>query len=65
MVIPIVIDAISTHTKGLLQGLENLEIRRVELIQTTSLLGLARILRRVLEISEDLVSLKLRWEIVS
>ena len=47
---PIVIGALDTVTKGLLKGLEGLEIRkRVENIQTTVLLGLARILRRVLE----------------
>ena len=50
-VIPI---AVSTHvpvTKGLIQGLEVLEIRgRVEIIQKTELLRSARLLRRVLEI---------------
>ena len=50
-VIPIVTGVLSTVTKGLLQRLEDLEIRGgVETIQTTALLGLARILRRVLEI---------------
>ena len=49
-VIPIVIGALGTVTKGLVQGLEDLEIRgRVEIIQTTALLRTARILRRVLE----------------
>ena len=49
-VIPIVIDALGTVSKGLVQGLENLEIRvRVETIQTTPLLRSARIQRRVLE----------------
>ena len=39
-----------TVTKGLLKGLENLEVGgRVETIQTTTLLRTARILRRVLE----------------
>ena len=48
--IPIVIGALGTVTKGLVKGLENLEIRgRVETIQTTALLGSARILRRMLE----------------
>ena len=48
--IPIIIGALGTVTKGLLKGLEDLEIRRpVETIQTTALLRLARILRRVLE----------------
>ncbi len=45
----------STVTKGLVQGLEDLEIRgRVETIQTTALLRSARILRRVLETGGDL-----------
>ena len=46
-VILIVISALGTVTKGLIQGLENLEIReRVETIQTTALLRSDRILRR-------------------
>ena len=49
-IIPIVICAFGTVTKGLLNGLEDLEIGgRVETIQTTALLGRARILRKVLE----------------
>ena len=49
-VIPIVIGALNTVTKGLVQGLEDLEIReRVETIQTTGLSKSGRILRRVLE----------------
>ncbi len=48
--IPIVIGVLGTVTKGLVQGLEDLEIRgRVETIQTTVLLRSARILRGVLE----------------
>ena len=48
--IPIVIGALGTVTKGLIKGLEDLEIRgRVESIQTTTLLRSAKILRRVLE----------------
>ena len=40
----------SSVTKGLIKGLEDLEIRgKVETIQTTTLLRSARILRRVLE----------------
>ena len=47
---PIVIGAFSTDTKGLLKGLEDLEIRgQVETIETTTLLRTARIQRRVLE----------------
>ena len=50
-VIPIVIGALGTVTKGLVQGLEDLEItRRVETIRTTALLRSAIILRIVLEI---------------
>ena len=48
-VILIVIGAFSTVTKGLLKGLEDLEVSgRVETIQTT-LLKTARILRSVLD----------------
>ncbi len=40
----------STVTKGLLKGLEDLEVgERVEIIQTTALLRTVRIPRRVLE----------------
>ena len=47
---PIVIGAFSTITKGLLKGLEDLEVGcQMETIQTTALLKTARILRRVLE----------------
>ena len=50
MIVPIVIGALGTITKGLLKGLEDLEVgRRVETIKTTALLRTARILRRVLE----------------
>ena len=49
-IIPIVIDAFGTGTKGLQKGLEDLEVGgRVETSQTTVLLRTARILRRVLE----------------
>ena len=49
-IIPIVIGAFGTVTKGLLKGFEDLEVGgRVETIQTTALLRTARILRRVLE----------------
>ena len=50
-IVPIVIGALGTITKGLLKGPEVLEVGgRVETIQTTVLLRTARILRRVLEI---------------
>ena len=49
-IIPIVIGAFGTVTKGLLKGLEDLEIGgRVETIQTTALLKTTRILGRDLE----------------
>ena len=48
-VIPIVIGALATITKGLIQRLEDVEIRgQLETIQTTTLRS-GRILRRVLE----------------
>ena len=60
-IVPIVIGALGTITKGLLKGLEDLEVGgRVETIPTTALLRTARILRRVLETCEDLLSLKLQ-----
>ena len=61
MIVPIVIGALGTITKGLLKGLEDLEIGgQTETIQTTALLRTARILRPVLETLEDLLSLKLQ-----
>ena len=48
--LPIIIGALGTVTKGLVQELEDLEITgRMETIQTTALLRSARILRIVLE----------------
>ena len=61
--VPIVIGAFGTITKGLLKGMEDLEVGgRVETIQTTALLRTARILRRVLETWGDLLSLKHQWK---
>ena len=48
-IIPIVVGAFGTVTKGLLKGLEDL----------------ARIWRRFLETWRDLLSLKLRWKTIS
>ena len=49
-IIPIVIGAFGTVNKGLLKGLEDLEVGGwVETIQTTALLKTSRILRRVQE----------------
>ena len=65
-IVPFVIGALGTITIGLLKGLEDLEIGgRVETIQTTALLRMARILRRVLETWEDWLSLKLQWKTIS
>ena len=65
-IVPIVIGALGTVTKGLLKGQEDLEVsERVETIQTTALLRTARILRRVLETWGDLLSLKLQWKTIS
>ena len=64
-IVPIVIGALGTVTKGLLKGLEDLEVGgRVETIETTVLLRTARILRRVLETWGDLLSLKLQWKTI-
>ena len=55
-IVPIVIGAFGTITKGLLKGLEDLEVGgRGETIQMTALLRTARTLRRVLEIWGDLL----------
>ena len=65
-IVPIVIGALGTITKGLLKGQEDLEIGgRVETIQTTALLRTARILRRVLETWGYLLSFKLQCKTIS
>ena len=65
-IIPIVIGAFGTVPKGLLKRLDDLEVgRRVETIQTTALLGTARIPRRILEAWGDLLSLKVQWKTIS
>ena len=62
-IIPIVIGAFGTVTKGLLKGLVDLEVGgRVETIQTTALLRTVRILRRVLETWGDFLSLSFQWK---
>ena len=49
-IVPIVIGAFGTITKGLLKGLGDLDVGgRVETIQMTALLRTARVLRQVLE----------------
>ena len=65
-IVPIVIGALDKETKGLLKGLEDLEVGgRVETIQTTALPRTARILRRVLETWGELLSLKPQWKTIS
>ena len=65
MGISIIISALGTLHKGLVQGLEDLQMKgRVETIQTTVLLRSAKILQRVLEIWEDLLTLKLWWKTI-
>ena len=65
-IVPIVIGALGTITKGLLKGLKDLEVGgRVETIQTTALLRTARILKRVQETWGDLLSLKHHWKTTS
>ena len=62
-IVPIVISAVGTVTKGLLTGLDYLEVgERVGNIQTTVLLKIAIILRRVLETGGDLLPIKLQWK---
>ena len=61
-IVPIVIGAFA---KGLLEGLEDLEVGgRVETIQTTALLRTVRTLRRVLETWGNLLSLKLQGKTI-
>ena len=65
-IITIVIGAFGKVTKGLVKGLEDLEVGGwVETIQTTELLKTVRKLRRVLETWGDLLSLNLQWKIIS
>ena len=65
-IVPIVIGAFGTITKGLLKGLEKLEAGgRVETNQMAALLRTARILRRVLETWGDLLSLKPQWKTIN
>ena len=65
-IIPIVIGAFGTVTKGLVKGLDDLEVGgRVETFQTTALLRTARVPRRVLETWGDLLSLNLQWKTIN
>ena len=63
---PIVISAREKVPKGLVKGMEDLEIRgQVETLQTPALLRLAWILSRVLETLEDLLSPKIQWKTIT
>ena len=65
-IIPIVIGVFGTVTNGWFKGLEDLEVGvRVETIQKTALLKTSRVLRRVLETWEDLLSFNLQWKTIS
>ena len=65
-IIPIVIVAFDTVTKGLLKSLGYLEVGgRVGTIQTIALLKTARILRRVLETWGDSLSLNIQRKTIS
>ena len=65
-VLPIVIGELGPVTKGLVQGLKDLEIRgRVETIQTKASFRSVRILRRVLETLGDLLSNRLLGKTIS
>ena len=65
-VIPIVIGALGTIPKGLVKGLEVMEIDvQAKTIQTTALLISTRILRRVLKTWCALLSLKLLWKTIN
>ena len=64
-ILPFVIGAFGTITIGLRKGLEELAVGgQLETIQTTALLGTARILRSVLETWGDLLSLRLQWKTI-
>ena len=55
-----------TVNKGLIQELLDLEMKgRVKTIPTTALLKSARILKRVQDTWEDLLSLRFQWETIS
>ena len=65
-IVPFVTGAFGTIIKGLLKGLEDLEVGgRGKTIQITALLRKARILRRALETRGDLLSLKLQWKTIN
>ena len=65
-IVPIVMAAFGTATKGLLKGQEDLKVGRgMGTIQTTTLFKTARILSIVPETWGDLLALKLKWKTIS
>ena len=65
-VIPVVVGTLGAIPKELLKGLKDLETRgQVETSQTTALLRMAIIPRRVLVTWGDFLSLKLLWKTIS
>ena len=64
VIVPIVVGTLSTITKGLVNGLEDLDIReKVETTETIELLRSARKVRRLRETWADLLSLK--WKTIN
>ena len=62
-VISIVVNTLETVPKVIEKRLEELEIRgRTGIIETNNIVKSAIILRKVLAISRDLLSLKLQWK---
>ena len=62
---PMMIGAFGTVIKGLLKGLEDLEVRgRMKGIKTTALLITAKIQRKFLETLGDLLSTKIQWKTI-
>ena len=62
MVVPVIIGSLGIVIKGLVKGLENLElVVGGENIQTPALLRSAWILRSVLETWGDFLSLRFQW----
>ena len=65
-IVPIMTGSFGTVTKGLLKGLEDLEVGgRVETIQTTAFMKTDRISRRILQTWRDFLSLNLEWKTIS
>ena len=59
--IPVAIDTFGTVPKGLERELKKLEIGGgIDIIETKALLGVARVLKKVLETREDLLLLRIQ-----